>query len=125
MLVAHRSFGKKRVPVVEKPPRRLQFLATNQKKGVEIDHSHAGFPQGFLDATNLILLLTNLFVASWLTNAIDRIVKDLLAAEPRTRRPTGHVPARPRVFASLDLPTPSAGARLRDRSLPGRRVEHL
>jgi hypothetical protein len=40
---------------------------------LRIHSSHAGFPQGFTNTTNLNLSRL-LFV--WLTNAIDRIVKE-------------------------------------------------
>ena len=36
------------------------FLETYQKRAIESDHSHAGFPQGFIDATNLICLIYSL-----------------------------------------------------------------
>jgi len=39
------------------------------------DHSHAGFPQGFIDATNSYHRL----VVFWLTNTINRIVKEQTA----------------------------------------------
>jgi len=65
---------KKHVPVVESRP--AAFCSGDlPERAIEIDHSHAGFPQGLFDATNLISLSIR-FVASWLTNAIDRIVKE-------------------------------------------------
>jgi len=65
---------KKHVPVVESRP--AAFCSGDlPERAIEIDHSHAGFPQGLFDATNLISLPIR-FVASWLTNAIDRIVKE-------------------------------------------------
>jgi hypothetical protein len=59
------------VPVVEKPSRRL-FLETYQKKASKSTIRTPASLKGLL--TRRILFLR--FVASWLTNAIDRIVKE-------------------------------------------------
>jgi len=81
---------------------------------------HAGFPQGFLTRRNLISSRV------WLTNAIDRIVKECKAVRPRpwrfgrrTRRAEG-----PSVnWPSLDHRDSmlAAGVRCRCDILPGRR----
>ena len=46
-------------------------LGTTQAGRYRIDHSHAGFPQGLLTRR-----FSSYLVSYWLTNAIDRIVKE-------------------------------------------------
>jgi hypothetical protein len=74
------------------------------------DHSHAGFPQGFL--TRRILTFVSFYV--WLTNAINRIVKEQVVDPSDTPDPSRRF--RP-IFQEPDLshelpPMASAGAGL-------------
>jgi hypothetical protein len=62
---------EKRVPVLCEPSRRLIDPGTTQVGRYRIDHSHAGFPQG-----SLTRRFSTYLVSYWLTNAIDRIVKE-------------------------------------------------
>ena len=60
------------------PSRRLVDLGTTQAGRNRIDHSHAGFPQGLLTRR-----FSTYLVSYWLTNAIDRIVKETPHVERR------------------------------------------
>ena len=62
-------------------------LGTTQAGRNRIDHSHAGFPQGLLTRR-----FSSYLVSYWLTNAIDRIVKE---TTPRRTRDAPELPARP------------------------------
>ena len=53
------------------PSRRLMTWGPPRSGVTEIDYSHAGFPQGLLTRR-----FSSYLVSYWLTNAIDRIVKD-------------------------------------------------
>ena len=88
------------------PSRRLR-PGDHPGRAFRIDRSHAGFPQGLIDATNLILSV----VASWLTNAIDRIVKEQLIDRGTHASDIGiTIPDLNRLrFATSHPPTPSAG----------------
>jgi hypothetical protein len=57
------------VPVLASRP-AAWIPGTTQVRRFRINYSHAGFPQGFINTTNLISS------SIWLTNAIDRIVKE-------------------------------------------------
>jgi len=57
------------VPVLASRP-AAWIPGTTQVRRFRINYSHAGFPQGFINTTNLISS------SFWLTNAIDRIVKE-------------------------------------------------
>ena len=70
------------------PSRRLDDLGTTQAGRDRIDHSHAGFPQG-----SLTRRFSSYLVSYWLTNAIDRIVKEHARTSNQELRQT--IPARP------------------------------
>ena len=87
-------------------------------RAFRIDHSHAGFPQG-----SLTRRFSSYLVSYWLTNAIDRIVKETPHATKVA--PDQHAHTTCGGDASLHPPTPSAGARLRLAARPGRRLRWL
>ncbi len=63
-------------------------LGTTQVGRDRIDHSHAGFPQGLLTRR-----FSSYLVSYWLTNAIDRIVKETPQSPNEGLRQS--LPARP------------------------------
>jgi hypothetical protein len=108
------------VPVVESRPAAI-VLETYQKRTIWSDPSHAGFPQGLFDATNLNLIVSHPFVASWLTNAIDQIVKERPHELSKPLTSARHGPARFDLASPRhDLPTPSAGSSAPLAARPGR-----
>ena len=89
-------------------------LGTTQAGRYRIDHSHAGFPQG-----SLTRRFSAYLVSYWLTNAIDRIVKETPHVKRRLHQEYQHCLTRPAAgIASPHPPTPSAGARLHVSSSP-------
>jgi hypothetical protein len=65
-------------------------LGTTQAGRYRIDHSHAGFPQG-----SLTRRFSAYLVSYWLTNAIDRIVKETPHVKRRLHRQYQHCLTRP------------------------------
>ena len=70
-------------------------LGTTQAGRYRIDHSHAGFPQGLLTRR-----FSSYLVSYWLTNAIDRIVKETPHVELRV---APEIPALPHTTCGGDV----------------------
>jgi hypothetical protein len=69
----NRSLAEQRVPVLARPSPTPGNRGTTPAQAFQTDHSHAGFPQGFMTRR---ILSGYLSLRLWLTNAIDRIVKE-------------------------------------------------
>jgi hypothetical protein len=86
------------------PSRRLFDLGTTQARCYRIDHSHAGFPQG-----SLTRRFSTYLVSYWLTNAIDRIVKETPHAARRLHQTFQHCLARLALALFRSDPTDAIG----------------